>query len=174
MIRMRPMLYLCALLSATPAWALCAFQTSSDELSRQLDAAESAYESADVEGFTGAMDEASMALPCLTDTLTPFLAARLHRIQGVRMFGEGNNVHAREALRAARRVDPDALLSTDLVPEGHPIREMFATAAKADLATEAVPVPATGTVLLDGLGDVGRPVAQAVIVQLTDAAGKPV
>jgi hypothetical protein len=55
-------------------------------LDAQLVASEAAYKGVDVPRFEDAMDEGSLMLTCVADDVPPSVAARYHRLRGIRAF----------------------------------------------------------------------------------------
>ncbi len=96
-----------ALLAAwSPAEAACTTSYAPAELEQRLGAAEAAYVALDVDAFRAAAEEARLLLPCLGGALAPSVAARVHRVEGLRLYAGGDEAGARLSMAAARRHMP--------------------------------------------------------------------
>jgi len=109
------------------AHAECRVQSSVDQIKNAVDEAEAAYGALDKEGFMIASDRLRLVLPCLKDTVSPELAARVHRTEGFRRFGERDFHKASLSFAATRATDPGVGLPPNLVPPSHPIRSSFSS-----------------------------------------------
>lgn len=147
----------------------CANATSPKGLAATLDQAETAWRSADEDGFLLRMEEAHLQVPCLSAPLPPGIAARYHRDAGLWMFVSGQTELTSQAFSAARRVEADHAIPPDMLPARHPARVLF-EAASTDHPREDAPPPAAGRLLFDG-GVGGRPSTSPTIAQLAKDEG---
>lgn len=161
---------LTALLTASgTAAAECPAQATTAELTAALEGAEVAWRAADESRFFLRMEEAQLLLPCLTEPLDPALAARTHRDTGLWLYATGHRARAAASFGSARRSSPGEGLPSELVPAGHPARALFED-ARPDALRTALPPPAEGVLLFDGLAQ-GRPAGGPTIAQLQVRGG---
>jgi hypothetical protein len=140
------------------------------EVSARLKAAEDAYANLDVDGFTLSLDEATLALPCVTDVVTPAVSAEYLRMLGIRYFVERAPAKSDLAFAAARTLEPAYVFPDTLILPGHAIRAHYAAMDLANVHLSTVPPPRTGSLLFDGKPGTARPDVP-VIVQVLDAKG---
>jgi len=147
----------------------CAATVTPEQLAATLEAAESAWRSADDDGFLLKMEEAHLQLPCVDAAVSPDLAARYHRDAGLWLYVSGQRDRTAQAFSAARRIEPAHSIPASLLPPKHPIRGLFDSAPTA-AATEPTPRAADGALTFDGSeGD--RPSDSPTIAQLTRVDG---
>ena len=159
------------LLAATiAARAECPEPVDPTRLEERLAAAEVRYAALEGERFAAEMDETALLVPCLDGLVPPELAARYHRLQGLRLYASRSEERARQAFAAARAAAPEIELPEALVPPGHALRELWAIALP-DGPTAAIAPPASGGVVFDGRPGERRPEAHPALVQLVDAGG---
>lgn len=165
------------LLGVLLAWFVSAAQAACD---RRVDVAawaghladaERAYAALDVDAYGRAMDEAVIELPCLAGPVDPALAARWHRLQGLRLFLAKQRPRAVAAFGAARALDPGYTFAEDLVPAGHPIRVDYGAMDLASLRNERVGEPLSGELRFDGMPGVLRPADRPTVVQVLGPDG---
>lgn len=156
-----------------PALADCTVLVSTSELETTLLQAEAAFADLDVDGFVASMDKAAVSLPCLGVPIDSELSAHVHRDVGLRRYVDRDREAASAAFASARLLEPDFRFSDDLLPPGHEIRAVYSAQSLVGDTREAVPTPADGTVLLDGVAGAQRPLERPVILQLVDATGTP-
>jgi hypothetical protein len=152
------------------SFAACPEDVSAPRFLAQLELAEERFLAMDGAVFSVAMDEASFMVPCLAELVTPQLASQYHRLQGLNLFMSRNEERARAAFAAARAADPQADLPLELVPEGHAIRELWATADPAGPAAR-VPLPVSGWLGFDGLAAERRPQTRPTLLQVMTGEG---
>ena len=144
-----------------------------DALEAQLEAAEHAYAALDVVVFTNSLDEAALLLPCVNQPMTPAVAAHFHRMEGLRLFGAGDEDAALDALRAARVLDPRYRFPEDVLPSDHALRKQYDALGVADTSTWRPPRPTHGTLAFDGLPSRLRATDRATVFQELDESGLP-
>lgn len=154
------------------AWAIpCSTPSTSSDLAVRLDEAESAYARLDPGGFIAALDEGRELLPCVVDTVSRPLVARLHRAEGLAAFLDREPSRAAQAFAAARTVEPNYRFPDAIVPAKHPIRMTYFALETGQGAYEEVPAPAGGHLLLDGRDATRVPEDWPVVVQVVDDEG---
>ncbi|MBM4368040.1 MAG: hypothetical protein FJ102_17640, partial [Deltaproteobacteria bacterium] len=143
------------LLLAALAHAAC--PASPGVIEAALDSAQVAFRMMDRAGFQGATDTVREGLDCLAEPVSPALAARVHRVNGLREFFAGNDAGARLAFAAARAIDPVYAFPDSIVPPGHPVRALYDEANSVSSVTVAAPAPAEGSMEFDGSPSPSRP-----------------
>ena len=73
-------------LAASLAWAGCASPTHNVDVADAIDEAMDRYAGFDTEGFQAGVKAASEAAACLSDVVSPDVAAGLHRVRGLEAF----------------------------------------------------------------------------------------
>jgi hypothetical protein len=155
------------LLLIAPAWADCVTVPTPDDLNGHLQAAETAYVDLEMTEADAAVDQALFSLPCVDELLPPDLAARYHRVLGLRLYGAGEEQQAMRAFAAAKQLEPNHVLSKDLVPTGHVLREQYDRLTALG-QTRAVAEPRYGTFAFDGSLGIQRPVDRFTLFQQLD------
>lgn len=162
------------------AWAAAAAPdgsqapTTSSGLVAALNAAELAYGSTDVDTFRGQVGVAEADVTCLGEAITPALAARAHRVIGLGAFVDQDSDQARQAFAAARSLDPDYRFPSPVVPDdpryaGWTAYDAIPLSVKA---TEPLPAPRKGKVLLDGREETNQPTPWPALFQHENAKGE--
>ncbi len=123
----------------------------------QLDSAQVAFKLMDRVAFTSATDAVRAGLECLSEPVTPTLAARVHRVTGLREFFAGNDAGALLAFGAARAIDPAYEFPESIVAAGHPARALYAAATSVSTVTTSTSLPADGALSFDGTPSPYRP-----------------
>jgi hypothetical protein len=139
-------------------------------LSGLLEEAEDAFAELDIDTFIARSDTIRASLPCLAAVPPPALVARVHRTEGLRLFGE-RNVDAVRAFAASRSLDPEYVFSSELVPPGSPIRSDFTAMDLSTGEPTALPEPAAGRLYVDGRETRERLLAWPALVQLVPEGG---
>lgn len=149
----------------------CAEPVQHEEVEEALTRSEAAYAEFDDIGFRDRVNELSgVLLPCVADALPRPLVARTHEVIALQLLSAGDAPGASLAMIAARRADPEAQLATAMFPEGHPLRDAWAT-AELEAQTRKVPEPRIGTIAFDGERSRRRPDGVPTIAQLFDETG---
>jgi len=153
------------------AWALeCEEPVPLEELQATLGEAEQAYIDFDDTLFRDKVNiAAGVLLPCVGDALPAQTAIRYHQVTSLHLLTIGDEANARLALQAARAVDPEAELNTELFPEGSPGAEWWASWEEGK--EHRVPEPRYGSIAFDGEHTRQRPRDLPHIVQLFDESG---
>ena len=136
-----------------------------------LDDAESAFEARDKEAFLAAMDRVDANLGCVRDPATPALAAELHRMVGLRGFLERDEDAAALAFVAARSIEPDYTFPLTVVPEHHPVQELYLELDPARGTTLVLAPPAEGSIRLDGRRAESRSTSWPQLMQVVSGTG---
>ena len=145
----------------------CDEGVSNAALAARVDVAESAWKALDLPGFRTETDVVLASVPCLTEPATPQLAARVHRLQGMRGFVQEDFARSEAAFAAARRTAPALGLPDDFAPARHPMRTHH-SAQPVDLVDD-VPLP-PGTWVVDGRGSKVRATRVPTLVQRLEDA----
>ena len=153
-----------AAMGADPASA-CPSAVAPDAWSATVSRAEASFAARDEPGFDAAMSAAAADVPCLGAVVPPALAARYHRLVGLRLYARGDLAGATLAFAAARAVDPFGALPSALLPPGHEARALSASAATPGVVQSAAPV-AAGNLYFDGGRTLDRPVDRPTLAQV--------
>jgi hypothetical protein len=161
---------LCALATLLPSVAFAACLTSSDttQLASRLEAAEAAYVALDAEAFERALDDATLLVPCLSDVPPRELAARMHRLDGLRLFAGGDNEGALASMQAARVLDPGYRFPDETLPADHALRVAYEALPTDEGSAVRPPQPVDGVFVFDGVEQPWRPLDRATLFQLVD------
>ncbi len=151
------------------AWAACPSDAAS--LAAALERAEAAFVKMDAPVFNSASTEALSDAECLSGTLTPALAARLHRVRGLSDFVNGDESGAKRAFAAARAIEPEWRYAVANLPANHPVRTLYDASAALAPAPEPLPQPAQGRLELDGRVATERPTSWPTVAVLVAPDG---
>ncbi len=162
-------MFLSLLLGVTGASAAC--PSSAASLQSALDSAQLAFSMIDSEAFQAATTEAAAEAGCLADPVAPTVAARLHRVLGLRAFVSGDEAAARTAFASARAIEPDYQFPDTLVPADHPVRQLYTQAMFTSSATTPLSAPEAGHLEFDGSDSTMRPTARPTLALLVDPDG---
>lgn len=166
-----PSLLVLAALSSQ-AQAACPTPVSLSGLTRGMDTAEQAYSNLDLDGFMAATNELRGDLPCLGQALEPDIAARYHRLEGLRGYVDQDRRASTQSFAAARSIDATYRFPETLVPAGYPEWEFY-EAMDITLGTEEkIPPRIEGWLRVDGKETQTRPTDWATIIQSFDDDGK--
>ena len=162
--------FVCSVMAPARAQT-CASAIPSADIASRLDQAEQAYRELNARGFTMAMDEVVLLLPCVDAIAAPSLAAQLHRLQALRLHAAGQTSRAVHALRAARVLDPDYRFPEDILPAGSELLDTYQVLPTTDANTTRIPHPADATAAFDGRPSLDRPQDRTTLFQLESDAG---
>lgn len=160
-----------AMAQVPPPAADCAARTSTADVAAALELAEAAYADADLPALLAASDRASDALPCVQELVSRSLAARYHRVVGLRAFVEAQADASERAFAAARSIEPAYTFPPEIVPPGNPVLDHYIALSVDAPRTLPVDAPAEGSIWLDGRETRQRSISWPVLVQLTDGTG---
>jgi len=152
---------------AASAWAQCEASTTVVDIQARLAQAESALAALDAQAFRSHVDGTGLLLPCLGELVSPRLAANLHRLVGVRAFGDRDPI-AERAFAAARHIEPNYQFSLSLIPDGNPVRDAYDQVEFNKRSTLPVDRPRVGQILVDGSPAEQRPLSWPALVQWVD------
>ena len=156
---------------AGPRAEVCSAPTSRVDLEATLESAEVAFGELRITDFLTATDDLqTTVLPCQTETLDVALAARIHRVLGLRAFGE-RDVYAVQAFAASRALEPEYVFPSTLVADVSPIRDDFGAMSLDARRNTEVLEPVEGALWFDGRPALVRPSAWGTVFQRVDAAG---
>ncbi len=150
-------------LLVTVAAAAC--PATSADVQTALEDAETAFGGMDLGAFRAATDRAGDEVGCLRDALPRSLAARLHRVEGLRAFVDNDVVRATAAFASARAIEPNYQFPEALVPAEHPVRERYVQQDPLSGGEAPVPRPADGQIEVDGRPGAPRPISRPVVTQ---------
>lgn len=169
---------------AAGVWAIAASTVSGSGLARAEDCpapaaalaaalaeADLAFQEMDLDAFRAASGRAGLLLGCLSEPLTPALAAAVHRNRGLDAFLARDLTRAPQAFAAARALDPEFAWSEQMLPPRHPVRELYAAQGSAKAVT-TVAEPGLGGLRFDGRATLERPEEVPTILQRLDDAGQ--
>ena len=159
-----------SLLWATSASAVCPDDVSSDALAQHLSRAEQAWTALDGAGFSGALDDITFLLPCLTEPVSPNQAARTHRAFALQAFGDGQERSASAAFRAGHAASPAAGSPEALLPSGHAALTLYENSRAAVEYSPLDPEPIR-PLLFDGTAGVQRPLDVPTVAQVLGEDG---
>lgn len=160
-----------ALAQAPPPASDCSARSSTGDVAAALELAEAAYADADLPALLAASDRAAEALPCVHELVSRPLAARYHRVVGLRAFVEAHPDQAERAFAASRSIEPSYSFPPEIVPPGNPVLDHYVSLTVDTPKTLPVDRPAQGSIWLDGRESLERSISWPVVVQLTDAGG---
>ncbi|MBX2800646.1 MAG: hypothetical protein KTR31_23400 [Myxococcales bacterium] len=148
----------------------CEESTAPAQLQAHADRAHTAFGALDIDQFLEASDTLRAELPCLDSLVPPQLAAAIHRVEGLRAFGE-RSVDTVRAFAAARTADPLFAFDASVVPPGSPVLEDYLAMDLDAADLEEQPPPAEAALFVDGRATPLRPTAWPAIVQLQSSDG---
>ncbi len=133
-------------------------------LDAELAEAEVSFAALDIEGFLARSDAVRAAVGCLSAVPTPVQVARLHRVEGLRRFGD-RELSAVGWLAAARSADPAFTWPPEVAPPGSPLAADSVAVDLASGTTTPLPEPLEGALWVDGAATRDRPAAWPSLVQ---------
>ncbi|MBX2803132.1 MAG: hypothetical protein KTR31_35960 [Myxococcales bacterium] len=151
------------LLSAS-SWATC--PSTTDDIRELVDASEVALIELDSNAFVAASDALHTSVACVAQPLSAPLIARLHRVQGLRAYVEGDAERATAAFSSARAAAPELELPATFVPEGHELTRLFLLQPVDFGGVLTWPQPDQGDLLVDGRSSLDVPVRRPSVLQL--------
>jgi len=152
------------------AHAACPAPTTALDLERRLTKAEQGFAEIDPVGLRAALEQARETLPCMGEAVTPGVAARLHRAEGLAALDANNRALAEQAFAAARAVEPDFALPSAYATET--VRDIYMAVDPARGATQPLGKPKAGSVRLDGVEARARPLERPTVFQRLGPTGE--
>lgn len=162
---MIPLVILVGAASAAESGQPCAAPASEEAWATTVARAETAFAARNEPSFDAAMSAAAADVPCLGAVISPALAARYHRLVGLRLYARGDAAGATLAFAAARAVDPFGALPSALLPLGHEARTLSTTASTAGETVHSTPV-SRGELYFDGARTLERPADRPTLAQV--------
>jgi hypothetical protein len=138
------------LLLALAGVAVAACPSTSAVLNATLEHAESAFVELDASRLRSDAGDVTREALCLSDRPGRGTIARLHRVVGLAAFIDQDDERARSAFAAAKLIEPEYRFPAELVPDGTPAAELYASASATPAATAPIPAPRDGRVEIDG------------------------
>ena len=153
----------------------CDEATAPGQIKDALDAAEASYANLDLESFLAATEDIEGLIGCSEGPIGAALAARSHRLRGLRAFVDQDEERAKLAFAAARAAEPGYAFPESLLPPGNPVLDLYGAVPLSIGASEPVAEPLEGMLTFDGVRGDERPsawptVAQHVIGDTTSAS----
>lgn len=147
------------------AQAACPAPTPMAELAAHVDDSTLSFATLDEEGFIESSDALLVDLPCLSEIAGQQDAASIHRALAMRAFWDGDDAGATSSFRAARRLEPNHVISDKIAPEGGPLATLYAGASSPSVRMTGVSAPSWTTVYVDGDRASRRPSDAPAVVQ---------
>lgn len=164
---------LSALHSTAQAAPSCPEPVTARAFYQQVSAGDMAYVAMDLDAFHQARMKARQMVPCLSEAITPAQAAGYHRLEALGAFLGRDHAGAVAALKALVGAAPGYQLSTELAPDGHPLRLYFSIAEGTPAAPTRTMAPLPeGWVAIDGATTTEWPVDRPYLLQSFDSGGQ--
>jgi len=161
-----------ALFLAPLAGAVCEEPAKTTELLEILERAEWAYGGAELDVFNASSDLMLERLPCVDEEVPRNIAARIHRLQGLRGFVVRDPDLSTRAFAAARSIEPGYRFPETIVPQGNPVLADYeAIPVESGLLVPAL-APKDGYLLFDGRPGTQRPGSWPSLLQIVDEKGQ--
>jgi hypothetical protein len=158
------------ILLSLASFALADCRVSSVDLARTVEQAELAFGSLDVDSFRTNTTRLDAEVKCLRDLASPALAARIHRLEGLRAWIDQDAERSRASFAAARAIEPEYQFPQAMVPVGHPVLNQYEL-SEPGARFSALAVPANARLFLDGTEAVQRADDRAALAQLLHDKG---
>ena len=157
-------------LAAPESGRTCVSRSTPEAIHAVVDRADTAFASLDADAFTAATEELTLTLPCLSGLADPVLAARVHRLQGLRHYMHGQTEDAVHSLTAARALEPSFVFADDFLPPSHELRQSYESLDTAPPPTKRVSEPREGgSLYFDGTATLKRPEDRSTLYQRVTA-----
>lgn len=143
----------------------CVDDVATSEVAAQLEEAALAYQAMDVAAFHDALDNVDSNLGCVREPLDAGLAARTHRMFGLRAYANRDREAAMQAFAAARNLEPKYTFPEALVPPNNEIHTIYQALATEDGHSEEVAPAREGRLLFDGRAGIHRPLDWPTLFQ---------
>ena len=153
--------------------AVGACPSRSGDLQRPLGEAQVAFSAMDGAGFDQANQEVQTALACLSEPISPGLAAAIHRQEGLQAWLADDVTRARSAFRSALILQPAYTFPEAVAPPGNPLLTLYEEARGQGGGLDEPAYPEGGqTLLVDGTIATTIPSERPVVVQMLTPAGQ--
>jgi hypothetical protein len=120
----------------------------------------------DAQAFGDAVHALRDQLPCLEAVVSPSLAARLHRVEGLQAFVDGAGERALMAFAASNRLDPDYRFPATLFPQAHPVARLWARSCDLEWGWTSAATGDAVALWVDGAHSWQRPDRLPSVAQL--------
>lgn len=147
------------------AVARAACPSTSGDVFLIAERAEAAFQELDRDKFRIVTDLLVAEVACVREQLPRDLVARIHRIEGLRAFVDGDPNRAQAAFASARGIEPSYRFPEALVPLDHPVQQHYLVVDPHHAPLAAVPPPADGRIEVDGRVGDGLPETRPAVVQ---------
>jgi len=159
------LLSLSALLTAPALAGDCLAPSTPGQLKAALDDAEARYADLDLDGFLAATELIEPLVDCSSAPIGAALAARTHRLRGLRAFVDQDEERAKLAFAAARAAEPGYSFPESLLPTGNPALDLYGAVPLSIGASESAAAPTEGMLTFDGVRADKRPTAWPTVAQ---------
>lgn len=168
-------LLLCLALGRPSLAGDCPRPSTAAEAQLHVDALESAFRARDRQGVLDAEQRLRESVSCAGEPLTPTDSAAVHRAVGLGRGLVGDRDGALRSFRAALTLEPGVALDPQLVPEGHPILELYRAAGllPPGPTTPAFVPDSAQELRVDGSEASAIPTERASVVQRLGSNGMP-
>lgn len=149
----------------------CPSRTSIQELTENLDQAETAFIELDAALFSKSLEDLSIKLPCVRELIPVPLAARYHRVWGIHQFSQGDELQAFQTLQAARILEPEYTFPEGMFPANHTLVTQYQRLKTKSRSVGRVANPRTLDIFFDGKKTRQRPAGQSTLLQISSKTG---
>jgi hypothetical protein len=153
------------------ALAIAACPSTSADAFLVLERAEAAFQTLDLPAFRTETDAIAATVGCLREQLPRDLIARVHRVEGLRAFVDGDQTRAAGAFAAARAIEPSYRFPETLVPADHPVQVQYLATDPGLVPRAPMLPPVDGRLEIDGRAETGLPEDRPAVVQWIRADG---
>lgn len=147
------------------ALAEAACPSTSEDVVLSIEKAEGAFRDLDVVLFRRETDGLTLEVGCLHEHLPREVIARIHRVEGLRAFVDGDTDRAVGAFASARVIEPSYRFPETLVPVDHPVQGQYLAGDPGLVPRVALLPPAEGRLEIDGRVEPGLPEDRPAVVQ---------
>ncbi len=159
------------LFMAHVSFAACEEEATTQTLLDAIGDAEAAFGAIDIPTFLESSDQIrGEIIPCLAEPVPRSMAADIHRLEGLRAFGE-RDMFAIRAFAAARSIEPAYRFPSTFVPNASPIYDDYTAMDVEAGRFEDVAPPADGEFRFDGTVGTQRPLSWPTLFQHMDGDG---
>jgi len=149
----------------------CPNRTTLADLEATMASTEAAFADLDVALFSSAMEDLSVKLPCVRDAIPATVAARYHRVVGIRLFTDGQELEAFQALQAARILDMSYHFPAGMFPPGHALVVQYNALDSRERTKGRELAPRDLRLFFDGAETRRRPAGRATLLQFATTDG---
>lgn len=159
--------------AAAAPLAACSETYDTPALLDAINSAMSGFAALDEAGFAASRTIVLLRIQCNTDTFDLPTIGAIHRVEAMNAFLAGDVNRMAQSLAGMLHTDPGYQFPTQVVPEGHALRQQLPPAGRLlrDAGTRLLGQPAQGWFELDGEHARVAPTARAALGQQRDAQG---